>query len=72
MHFETIMKMAFLIFQMSLISQRIHATLIHAKMEARARKYLLEALYVNVRDFFQEVNAKYVNPVRKHKEYSFI
>ena len=57
---------------MSLISQRIHAALIHAKMEARVRTYLREALHVTARNFVQEVNAKYVNPVRKHKEYSFI
>ena len=72
MYFETIIKIAIFIFQMSLISQRIHAALIHAKMEAHVRKYLLEALYVTARNFVQEVNAKYVNPVRNHKEFSFI
>ena len=67
MHFETIIEIAIFIFQMSLISQRIHAALIHAKMKVHVRKYLLAALYVIVRNFVQEVNAKYVNPVRKHK-----
>ena len=72
MRFETIMAITICILQMSLISQRIHAAPIHAKMEAHVRKYLLEALYVTARNFVQEVNAKYVNHVRKHKEYSFI
>ena len=54
---------------MSLSSQKSPAVLIHAKMKAHVRKYLLEALYVTARNFAQEVNAKHVNPVRKHKEY---
>ena len=69
MDFGAIIKIAFLIFQMSLISQIIHAALIHAKTEVHVRKYLLEVLYVTARNFVQEVNARHVNPVRKHKEY---